>query len=309
MNGEQADGSRPIRTILAGTDFSEGSFASLRWAAAVAAAHSADLRVVHAVEPRVAGLDAPLPRSISAKVDEGLARCRALGAEMRITLHCEQQAGRAWKVLLEAAARRKADLVVVGTRGLGAIDRLVLGSTADRLVRTSMWPVVTVRGEAPGPVRAPSTVLVATDFSEEAARATSTAVRLLRGQKGARLHLMHCLPLPEVYVGMEAPVVVVADDREAQAAASRLLQSIAAPLGAHGISVQCTVEEGWAAAIILNHAKRVGAELIALGTHGRGGVSRALLGSVALGVVHRAECPVLTVRHPDATEPVEISEE
>jgi nucleotide-binding universal stress UspA family protein len=119
-------------------------------------------------------------------------------------------------------------------------------------------------------------VLFATDFSEPARDAGRTAVELAR-HFGARLHVLHVVP-------------PVTDPTPAPAA----LRAAAAELG-DGVPVVTSLASGRPAWQIVDYARRNACDLIVLGTHGRTGVSRAILGSVAEGVVRRARCRVLTV--------------
>ncbi len=129
-------------------------------------------------------------------------------------------------------------------------------------------------------------ILFATDFSETSAAAARTALDYAR-RLGARLHLLHV-----TWVGTD-PTVPPA------------LPALARELG-DGVPVVTAVESGAPAAQIVRYAERKGIDLIVLGTHGRSGVSRALLGSVAERVVRTAPCPVLTVpaAGPVAAAPV-----
>ena len=119
-------------------------------------------------------------------------------------------------------------------------------------------------------------VLFATDFSEASRLAGRTAAELAR-QFGARLHVLHVVP----------PVTDPTPAPEA-------LQAAAAELGA-GLSVVTAIASGRTASQIVDYARRHAVDLIVLGTHGRTGVSRAILGSVAEAVMRRASCRVLTV--------------
>ena len=125
-------------------------------------------------------------------------------------------------------------------------------------------------------------VLFATDFSDVSRLAGQTAADFAR-QLGARLHVLHVVP----------PVTDPTPAPEA-------LRAAAAQLGA-GPAIVTAVASGRAASQILDYARRHGVGLIVLGTHGRTGVSHALLGSVAEAVVRRARCPVLAV--PAGTPP------
>lgn len=119
-------------------------------------------------------------------------------------------------------------------------------------------------------------ILFATDFSEASQLAGRTAAELAR-HFGARLHVLHVVP----------PVTDPTPGPEA-------LRAAAAELGA-GLSVVTAIASGRAASQIVGYARRHAVELIVLGTHGRTGVSRAILGSVAEAVMRRATCRVLTV--------------
>ncbi|MBI4608964.1 MAG: universal stress protein [Candidatus Rokubacteria bacterium] len=135
-------------------------------------------------------------------------------------------------------------------------------------------------GEGGGIVRQ---ILFATDFSDSSEVAGRVARDYAR-HFGARLHALHV-----VWPG-------------ADATGSPLLDKLAAELRAE-VPVVAAVESGAPAARIVSYAERHGIDLIVLGTHGRTGVTRALLGSVAERVVRTAPCPVLTVprarRAPD----------
>jgi nucleotide-binding universal stress UspA family protein len=138
-------------------------------------------------------------------------------------------------------------------------------------------------------------ILVPTDFSDGSIRAFETALDMAR-DSGARLTLFHVhhvpasvfpdviLPIgPELMRNVEHSVELVLDKWRDRAAAEGVPADIRTSFGA-------THEEICAA------ADEVGADLIVIGTHGRSGISHALLGSVAEKVVRKAPCPVLTVR-------------
>lgn len=139
-------------------------------------------------------------------------------------------------------------------------------------------------------------VLFATDFSAASRLAGDTAAELAR-HFDARLHVLHVVP-------------PVTDPTPAPAA----LRTVAAELE-KGLALVTAIASGRVARQIVDYARRNGVDLIVLGTHGRTGVSHALLGSVAEAVTRRAECRVLTVpavlrETPTATPaPAEAAEE
>ena len=135
-------------------------------------------------------------------------------------------------------------------------------------------------------------LLVATDFSP-ASDAALAYGRALARTFGATLHLLHVLENPFL-----RPTFGDADDIRAnvlQSLESRLTPQDRAVLGAHAV----LETSDHPAEAIVEYAERAGIELIVLGTHGRSGVERVLMGSVAERVVRTAPCPVLTVRHPE----------
>jgi nucleotide-binding universal stress UspA family protein len=141
----------------------------------------------------------------------------------------------------------------------------------------------------------PTNILVPTDFSETADRALDYAIALA-AKLGARIHVLHvigipALGVPELGVALTSTMIdsLVRDN---QAALDRLVDKhrSQATFG------ETVLRTGDARDTILQAAGEVHADLIVIGTHGRRGISRALLGSVAEAIVRTAPCPVLTVR-------------
>jgi nucleotide-binding universal stress UspA family protein len=128
------------------------------------------------------------------------------------------------------------------------------------------------------------TILHPTDFSERSGYAFQLACSLAR-DRGARLIVLHVMPVP-----------LVQEKRLYREEMAGELNRIASP--DPKVPVECRLEEGDAATQILQVAQETGCDLIVLGTHGRTGLGRLLMGSVAEQVLRRASCPVLTVRAP-----------
>jgi nucleotide-binding universal stress UspA family protein len=140
------------------------------------------------------------------------------------------------------------------------------------------------------------TILVPTDFSDRADAALKTAALLAR-EYGARVVLLHSAVAPSALYGEAAAPILPADWR---ANMKKALDQVPPPEPA--VRLERRIEDGDPASTILRVAKEVGADLIVLGTHGRTGISRFLLGSVAEAVLRRAECAVMTVKTPFPTE-------
>lgn len=187
-------------------------------------------------------------------------------------------------VLARVAEERDAELVVVGPP-----RRPELGTTADRLLRRLDRPVLVVRRPERLP---PATVLAAVDLSEPAERALGLGVRLLGRLSGGprTIELLFALHPQEL-----AASIHFRPERLKAFAGEELdrLARRAAPQAAHAFE-RC-VRVGDARDAILEEAERRPADLVLLGTHGRGGLERFILGSVAAAVVARATTNVLVI--------------
>ena len=140
------------------------------------------------------------------------------------------------------------------------------------------------------------TVLHPTDFSDHSEFAGGLAGALARDY-GARLLILHVAQFPPVFTG-EGMVPVSEDELRAEGAAR--LNALPAPRG--DVRAERRLEVGDPATEVLRVAAELPADLIVMGTHGRTGLGRLLLGSVAEQVMRRAACPVLTVSRPATAE-------
>ena len=155
----------------------------------------------------------------------------------------------------------------MGTHGRSGVDRYLFGSLAERTLRTAHVPVLTVR-EVEGDATLDE-ILIATDGSDGAERAGDHAIAIAAAA-GARLH-----------------VLTVGDDAPARSLAARAREA--------GVDATVAVRTGRPHEAILDYADEAGVDLVTLGSHGRTGVERVLLGSVAERVLRTATRPVLAV--------------
>jgi nucleotide-binding universal stress UspA family protein len=214
-------------------------------------------------------------------------------------------AGSPAHVIVEHAQSLAADLIVMGTHGRGGMAHLLLGSVAERIVRTAACPVLTIRSAVRQPIRR---ILVPTDFSATSDAALEWA-ELLAQRFGATLQLLHVLADPFLAEGLaaeayitEAPPLRTAMLRDAQTRLDeRAVKSEQRP-----VPVDTEALFGHGAKTVAEYAANRDVDLIVMGTHGRTGIAHLLLGSFAEKLVRTAPCPVLTVRHekprPQPTE-------
>ena len=193
------------------------------------------------------------------------------------------------------------DAVVLGTSGRGGVGRALVGSVADKVVRTAPIPVVTVTGTA---AAADSTgfdsILLPTDGSEAADAAVRRGFSLAE-QLDARVHLLTVVESSAVDAPSETADDATADGPPATSRewAATDLDELATEGRDCGLAVETTTLEGRPADEIVDHAATTAVDLIVMGTAGRGGFDRLLLGSVADAVVRTAPTPVMTVRPAD----------
>ncbi|MGB3563289.1 MAG: universal stress protein [Thermoanaerobaculia bacterium] len=295
----------PIRTVLVATDFSDTAQAGIDWALELARTHQAQIVLVHGVMlpnratdfvPSPPDLTEKLQEAASGRLNDAAERARGRGVEVITDLRI----GLPSQAILEAAEERNVDLVVLGTRGLTGLQHLFLGSTAQRVVQHANCPVLTVH---PGDIdqhRQIRTVLVPTDFSRDAELSTTIALDLLAKQsRETTLVLLHVYHLPYEYTAYGTIPTSLDYFKDVEGAAEDRLRKLAEPLASEGLSVKTVAREGYPPEIIVGEAEACGADLIALGTHGRSGLTHLLLGSTAERVVQHASCPVLTVRRQE----------
>lgn len=281
-----------VWSILCGVDFSAASLAALDVAVAWARAHDAALHVVHAYAvPSLPGLEPGIvhvdeERLVTA-IGRELRACVAERVARDVRVECHAVFGPPPHALLRAAHLARCDLVVVGTRGLGGLPRFLLGSVADRVARTSPVPVLVVPEAAERGARATRTILCGHDFSEQA-RVALRAAASLASFHGAALHVVHAW---EPHAAMARhPELTSAHEHELQRALAADARSAGARVVTHA------VRRGVPYEVLTAEARAVGADLIVLGSTGRSGPSRFLLGSVAERVLRTSEVPVLVTR-------------
>ncbi len=284
--------------ILCPIDFSAPSQAALRVAARLAGAAGSELVVAHAFHfPVVAAAnETALPattlrlvledekRALAAALEEA----RKLGATRVTTQFLD---GSPWHEIVELAAA-DFDLIVIGTEGRTGLKRFLIGSVAEQVVRHAPTSVLVVRGNPDGPYF--DHVLCPIDFSDDSSRVIERAEELAQ-PGGAGLDLLHAIELPLAASGdpMLADLINDADHR-----ATNQLETLASEATTRNrVQVRCEVLSGHPAEVVLAKAEEDRTfDLIAVGTHGRTGLRRVLLGSVAEKLVRHAPCSVLVVR-------------
>jgi len=276
-----------LRTIVAGVATLSPNDPALAPSIRLAERTGAALHLVHVYAAEDAH-DWHFARGVPGLGPQAQLLSNVLALSTRESIRAVALPGKAAEVLPQYAAEAGAGLLVLGTARLAGAAGAVLGTTAPRVLRASTVPVLVLHG--PDPWRAPRRVLVPTDLSEHSAGVLPVATRLAA--------VLGAPATPEFW-----PVFVEVPDLEpegAEVAASRrsyaeteladFLSGIPALEG-----VPALVRAGHPSKEICAAAHEWGADLIVLGTHGRRGIPRFFLGSVAERVLRHAPCNALVV--------------
>ena len=295
-----------IRRILCSVDFSDFSRRALDLAFALAARSGAEITALHvtaasfppmAAFPEIPALF-PLDAAVMERLGAELASFVAPSRTPDVALRTVVAEGAPVTTILREAEAQGADLIVMGTHGVGGFERWVLGSVAEKVLRKAPCPVLTVAKarQEPFPLDPGrfAEVVCAVDLSEGSPRTLATAVSMSQSS-GAHLTLLYVL---EDALQEETAVAHAGLDLSAYRAqrcheARQRLRALAKDVGCVHDEI---VRTGTPYREILALAKEREAGLVVVGVHGRRLVDLFHLGSTAHHVVRGAECPVLTVR-------------
>ncbi|MBI3965563.1 MAG: universal stress protein [Chloroflexi bacterium] len=203
--------------------------------------------------------------------------------------------GEATEAILDTA-HHYADVIAMSTHGRGGLGRWIYGSVADQVLRRADVPVILV------PVTCdrewlddrPLRVLVPLDGSRSAEKALVLAADLATAASIQLLLLRVVEPLTYGYNPVYPSLPL--DPRAELGRAQEYVDKVATALAAQERTVETYSGFGPAAAVIAEHARDRRADLVVMATHGHGGLTRLLLGSIAMGVLHRIEVPILFLR-------------
>lgn len=281
--------------IVVGIDGSEQALGAVRWGAAEGERSRTPLRLVIAFDLLVGDPRSNLPnedryrRVMLDRARHHLAAAAVAAAQQERGIAVEQDVVAGHPIPVLGRESGQARMVVIGDRGLGRVEGLMVGSVAVGLAVRAHCPVVVVRGTPPeaGPV----VVGVAGVGTDEAALAFAFDAAAARH---VPLVAVHAWSDP-----MAEPLNRSADDlrRIGSIEGRRTAERLAGwALKYPGVVVEQVVAEGPAGRVLLDHAAH--AQLLVVGSRGRGQLAGLLLGSVSHAVLHRAPCPVAVVR-PD----------
>lgn len=283
-----------LKTILVPVDFSDASKTAVNYGLSLAEQFEAGILLAHIT---------PFDRELydAAKVH----LLELIPPKLRVGLRFETivKAGNVQDEVLGIVADRDVDLVVMGTHGRGYLERMVLGSVTESMLRKLPVPVLTVSHldpehgiHEPGVV-ALKHILYASDLSDESGPGLKFSMRLARGLD-ARLTVAHVIdPIGTGFLGEEM-AAALPEYGDVRAQAAEYLDRLVALESDGSVPTSTVLGEGTPRIVINEIARECKADLIVINLQGKGRLERALLGSTAEHVIRTAGVPVLSLPLP-----------
>jgi nucleotide-binding universal stress UspA family protein len=284
-----------LKNILVPVDFSEPSRMAVNYGLSLAREFEAGMVLAH-----IAPFDRTLYEAAKLRLLD------LIPSEFQESLHFETivKAGSVQEEILGIVSDRDIDLVVMGSHGRNYVERVVLGSVAESMLRKLPVPVLTVshldskhKLTAPKPVLL-KRILYATDLSDEARPGLRFSMRLARGLD-AQLTVLHVVdPIGAGFLGEQAAAYLPDYPNKVRAQAEEYMDRQVALESDGSVPISTVLGEGKPSIVIGEIASGCKADLIVLNLQGRGKLERMLLGSTAEHVIRTATVPVLSLPLP-----------
>jgi nucleotide-binding universal stress UspA family protein len=283
-----------LQKILVATDFSYASEKAAAYAVGIARRFNSKLEIANVFDPSVVVSyeESIVPSMAAERESISKDNLQNFASELKLdgipTSLVSTESHRPADALLEIAGEHQADLIVAGTEAKSGLARLILGSTAEKILRGAVCPVLTVGPMAKMPKPGPITfkkIVYATDFSPEAAKAAPVALSFAQDSAA---HLYCCCVLALDDEGLKTR------DQLKEGFGKRLNEMI--PESSYDwCSPECVVEYGDAAEQILSLAGKVKADLIVLGARRSSFWLTRVEGGLTASLLAQATCPILTI--------------
>jgi nucleotide-binding universal stress UspA family protein len=284
-----------IKNILCPVDFFPASLKAYEYALKLAANYRAGVFALHVVSPLVpTAYDFPLNMSeytgaLQKNSRMELAKLGRKAEKAHVPFRSDAVIGSIDSEIHKALKKTKADFVVMGTHGLRGFQRWILGSEADRMLRTCPVPLLTMNASNGARIVPPviRSILVTTDFSDGTTEALKYAFSFAQ-ECQAKITLLHVVDQVTVESSPKSSLPTIDAIR-------RQLEKLVPAEARPWCDVKTRVEVGIPYSTISAVQKSEKADLLVMNIHGKRLIDRALLGSTAERVVRSAQCPVLLI--------------
>lgn len=289
-------------TILIPTDGSDSAETATRQAMSLGEVFGSEIHLLSVIDDTsyssaLADLD-PLVEDQEAgferQATEALDRLETLLEKGSLSSQTAIERGPPRERIRSYAAEHDIDLIAMGTHGRTGLDRWLLGSVTERVVRTSDVPVLTTRPDIAGNTPYEH-ILIPTDGSEHA-RAAATHAMAIADRYDATVHALSVVDINAVSGAYDAGPAIPDLLGSLEAGCERAVNSVADMGEDHGVEVLPKVQRGTPYRVINEYVDDRGIDFLTMGTHGRAGLERYLVGSVTERTLRTSDVPVLTVR-------------
>lgn len=279
------------RKILTAIDGSETSLNALKQAFKLACTEKCWITVVSVVPPYEGDLDLTavgnVMKTMRKPCEDALAEAGKLAESERASIKTVCEEGEIFERIVDVAEADNCDLIVMGKRGMHPLGRAFVGSVTARVIGYSSKDILVVPEKV---VVEWKNILFATDGSKYSNAAAEKAIAFARSY-GGELKVISIVDVPTEYYA-EAPKAVEDLTRKAKG----FVDDVKKKAETYGIKASTFIGEGETYQVITDFAKKENADVIILGSHGRTGIRRLLMGSVTEKVIGYAPCPVLIVK-------------
>lgn len=292
-----------LETVLVTTDGSDGALAGARWALEVAERFGAALHVLSVIDTGESAVvdslrEQQVVEALEANAHDAIAAVETLieNSTAMPTVTTAVRRGSPHETIRAYATQQAVDVIVMGTTGRSRLNRLLLGSTTERVLRTTTRPLLAVPPEADEPTV--DQILLPTDGSEASDIAVDWGV-WLASALDSMVHALYSIETSRLPAATTPKELL--DDLEGEGKTA--LESVHSRTKAAGVRSSGTVTSGQPTRAILGAIEQKDVDLVVMGTRGRHGISKQLLGSVTEHIVRHA--PIATFCVPQTAEAVD----
>lgn len=279
------------RKILTAIDGSLTSLHALEESFELAQNEGSWITVVSVIPPYTGDLDLVAVGNIMASMrkpcDEALKKAQELADKHKVLVKTVCEEGEPYERIIDLAQAENCDLIVMGRRGLRRLERVLVGSVTARVIGYSPIDVLVIPRDTTVGFKK---VLIATDGSRFSNAAEKKAIDFAKSY-GGELGIISVVDVPSEFYA-ESPKTV----DELINKAKSYVDAVKKDAELSGVRAETVVKEGEAYRVITDTAKEIGADVIVMGSHGRTGLKRLLMGSVTEKVIGHTPCPVLVVK-------------
>ncbi len=280
------------RRILVAVDGSESSRNAFRQACKIALNDKTWLTVITTIPSyedlyQMPSIREKVSMALRAEGDKIVAEIKKIAAEEDAFIKTIIEEGTPFDTIIDTAEEGNYDLIVMGRHGMKPIEKALVGSVTARVIGNSQRDVLVF------PLNSEigwKNIMLVTDGSKYSLSATDKAINIAESY-GGEMTAVSVVDVTEEFQ-TEAPEAVDKLIEEAK----RIVGEVKKKAEAHGIKIEPLVREGEAYRVITDLAKKLASDVIVMGSHGRTGIKRLLMGSVTEKVIGYAPCPVLVIR-------------